>query len=82
MAADANPASPEAQSLAGFLTDLNARRSQGDPDIVKGMKRAWASFNALPDDKKPEMYTMSMEEREFIKEACILRHKRSARMDS
>lgn len=78
VAADVDPGSPEAQSLARFLTDLNARRSQEDPEIHKGMKEAWVSFNTLPDDKKPQIYTLSMEEREFIKQACILMYKQSS----
>lgn len=75
MEAKVDPGSREAQGLARFLTDLNARRSQGDPEIFEGMKQAWNNFNALPDDKKPQIYTLSKEEREFIKQACIIMYK-------
>lgn len=77
VAAKADPGSQEAQELAWFLTNLIARRSQGDPEIVEGMRQAWDSFNALPDDKKPQMYTLSKEEKEFIKQACIIMYKKS-----
>ncbi|MGZ9586589.1 MerR family transcriptional regulator [Paenibacillus marinisediminis] len=77
VAAKADPSSREAQELARFLTDLNTRRSQGDPEILEGMRQAWDSFNALSDDKKPQMYTLSKEEQEFIKHACIIMYKQS-----
>ncbi|MBP1963060.1 MerR family transcriptional regulator [Paenibacillus aceris] len=78
VAANADPGSPEAQNLARSLTELNARRSQGDPEIIKGMEKAWLSFNAMPGNMKPQIYTLSMKEREFIKQACIIMYKPSA----
>ncbi|OCT17247.1 hypothetical protein A8709_27330 [Paenibacillus pectinilyticus] len=76
--AKADPGSQEAQNLARSLTELNARRSQGDPEILKGMKQAWLSFNEMPSDMKPQMYTLSMEEREFIKQVYIMMYKQSS----
>ncbi|MZQ83009.1 hypothetical protein GQF01_12925 [Paenibacillus sp. 5J-6] len=78
MAADADPGSPEAQNLGRSLTELNMRRSQGDPEILKGMEQAWLNFNSLPSEMKPQMYTLSMEERDFIKEVYIIMYKQSA----
>lgn len=62
MAANADPSSPEAQNLAQYLTDLNNHQSQGDEEIIEGMKKAWDNFNALPDDKKPQIYVLTTEE--------------------
>jgi hypothetical protein len=75
VAANADPGSPEAQNLAQYLTNLNKRRSQGDEEIIAGMKNAWDNFNALPDDMKPQIYVLTTEEREFIKQACTILHK-------
>lgn len=77
------PASEEAQSLAQYLTDLNKRRSQGgDQEILAGMKKTWETFNSLPEDKKPQMYTLTSDEKEFIKQACsILYAQRSEARD-
>ncbi|MEC0268903.1 MerR family transcriptional regulator [Paenibacillus anseongense] len=78
VAAGADPGSLEAQNLARSLTELNARRSQGDPEILKGMEQAWLNFNSLPSEKKPQIYTLSMEERDFIKQVFIIMYKQSA----
>lgn len=68
-----DPASREAQNLAQYLTDLNTRRSQGgDQEILSGMKNTWENFNSLPEDKKPQIYTLTTEQREFIKQACSI----------
>ncbi|WDL96053.1 MerR family transcriptional regulator [Alicyclobacillus sp. ALC3] len=70
-----DPASQEAQNLAQYLTDLNRRRSQGwDQEILTGMKKSWETFNSLPDDKKPRMYALTLNERDFIKQACLIMH--------
>ncbi|MBA2876668.1 MerR family transcriptional regulator [Thermaerobacillus caldiproteolyticus] len=71
----ASPDSPEAQELAKFLMEMIHRRSQDDPDIKEGMKKTWENFNSLPDREKPKIYTIPANEREFIKEACIIYHK-------
>jgi DNA-binding transcriptional MerR regulator len=75
----ASPDSPEAQELAKFLMEMNNRLSQGDPDIKEGMKKIWENFNSLPDQKKPKIYTIPDDEREFIKKACIIYHKNKNR---
>jgi hypothetical protein len=74
VAANADPGSPEAQNLAQYLTDLNKRRSQGDEEIIAGMKKAWDNFNALPDDMKPQIYVLTTEER-VIQQSCTILHK-------
>lgn len=73
VAENTDPASDEAQSLARYLTDLNRQRSQGwDQEILAGMKKSWETFNSLPEDKKPQMYALTSDEREFIKQACSI----------
>ncbi|WP_268894353.1 hypothetical protein [Paenibacillus silvestris] len=42
------------------------------------MEQAWLNFNSLPSEMKPQMYTLSMEERDFIKEVYIIMYKQSA----
>lgn len=71
-AAGADPASPEAQRLAQQLRELNARRAQGDPEIVAGMRKAWAALHALPAEQRPAAYAMSAEEQAFIREASVI----------
>jgi DNA-binding transcriptional MerR regulator len=66
--------SQEAQDLAEFLTDMNKRYSQNDPQIKEGMKQSWEKFNSLPEDKKPKAYTIPDSEREFIMQACLIYH--------
>lgn len=70
------PSSREAQELAKYLQEMNLRRSQNDPEIVAGMKKSWEKFNSLPENKKPKTYAIPQQEREFIKEACILFYKK------
>jgi hypothetical protein len=73
VAENTDPSSTEAQSLARYLTELNRGRSQGwSREILAGMKRSWETFNALPEDKKPKIYTLTPEEREFMKQACFI----------
>ncbi|GMA49687.1 MerR family transcriptional regulator [Alicyclobacillus contaminans] len=80
VAQNEDPASEAAQRLAEYLTDLNRRRSQGwDQEILSGMMAAWENFNALPEDKKPQMYVLTTKEREFIKQACSILHARRSR---
>jgi len=67
-----SPDSPEAQELADYLHAMNQHRSQNDPEIIEGMRKAWVKFNSLPESKKPKTYVIPEREREFIREACIL----------
>lgn len=72
-----DPSTQEAQRLAQHLMDLNRRLSQNwDEDILTGLKKSWDGFNALPEDKKPPIYRLSMEERAFMKEACSVLYRR------
>lgn len=75
VAENTDPSSEEAQSLAQYLTDLNKLRSRGwDQEILAGMKKTWETFNSFPEDKKPQMYTLASDEREFVKQACSILH--------
>jgi DNA-binding transcriptional MerR regulator len=74
--------SQEAQVLAKFLTDMNKRYSQNDPQIKEGMKKAWGKFNSLPEDKKPKTYVIPDQEREFIKQACLIYHQNKINKNS
>ncbi len=63
----ANPASKEAQAVGELLYDINNGYIQGDPDIRDGMRKSWKNYNSIPDNRKPLVYKISDEEREFIK---------------
>ncbi len=52
-AANADPASPEAQDLAKRYSDLIGQFTGGDPEISKGLNNWWRGFDSLPDDQKP-----------------------------
>jgi DNA-binding transcriptional MerR regulator len=71
------PDSPEAQELARFLTEMNKGYSQNDPQINEGMKKSWEKFNRLPENERPKTYAIPEKEREFIKQASIVFHKKS-----
>jgi hypothetical protein len=71
------PDSPEAQELARFLAELNKRYSQNDSQIIDGMKQSWEKFNMLPENERPKTYQIPENEREFIKQACIIFHKKN-----
>ncbi|SFU69502.1 hypothetical protein SAMN05421543_10680 [Alicyclobacillus macrosporangiidus] len=83
MAQNADPSNQEAQRLAEYLADLNRRVSQGwDKDILDGMIKSWENFNALPEEKKPQIYRLTPAERQFIKEACSILQKRRSQDES
>jgi len=73
----ADPASPEAQALARLLREIIDGRSQGDPDILAGMKKSWENYIGLPDERKPQAYRIE-EERSFIKKAMAVMYKEQA----
>jgi hypothetical protein len=52
-AANADPASPEAQDLAMRHSKLIEGFTGGDPEIAGGLNKWWQNFDALPDDQKP-----------------------------
>jgi hypothetical protein len=70
--------SPEALELARFLTEMNKRYSQNDSQIKEGMKQSWEKFNQLSEKERPKTYTIPEKEREFIKHACIVFHKKDS----
>lgn len=79
VAIGADPSSQQAQSLAQYLMNLNARRSQGwDQEILTGMKKSWETFNSLSEDRKPQIYALTPDQRAFIKQACSILHARKS----
>ena len=62
-----DPASTEAQAVGQLLYDINNGYIQGDPDIRDGVRKSWENYNSIPDNRKPSVYKISDEEREFIK---------------
>lgn len=75
---NADPASPGAQSVGQLLHDINNSYIQGDPDIREGMRKSWENFNSIPDNRKPLVYKILDEEREFIKNVMIIFYKNKA----
>lgn len=69
--ANVSPDSSEALQLASDLITMNERRSNGNPEILAEMRKAWEAFQQLPEDKKPSLYNIPDDERLFIREACI-----------
>lgn len=72
----ADPAGEEAQALGQLLYDINNNYIQGDPDIREGMKKSWENYNSAPDDRKPSVYRIGDEEREFIKNVMRIYYKK------
>jgi Predicted transcriptional regulators len=70
-----DPASQEAQVVGQLLYEINNNYIQDDPDIREGMKKSWENFNSLPDDRKPEVYKIPEEEREYIKRIMTVFYK-------
>jgi MerR family transcriptional regulator, thiopeptide resistance regulator len=71
----ADPSSLEAQVVGQLLYDINNSRIQGDSDIREGMRKSWENYNAIPDDRKPSIYKIPDEEREFIKKVMTIFYK-------
>ncbi len=54
LAADeADPSGEEGQALARLKSELLFQFTQGDPDVVAGLKQFWDSHNALPETEQP-----------------------------
>lgn len=71
----ADPSGKDAQELGQLLYDINNNYIQGDPDIREGMKKSWENFNSIPDERKPSVYVIPEEEREFIKKVMTIFYK-------
>ena len=70
VAADAEPASPEAQAVAKLKSDLLYAFTQGDPDIEASLQKYWELHTALPAEEKPyDPAPYSKEEAEFLEQA-------------
>jgi MerR family transcriptional regulator, thiopeptide resistance regulator len=63
-AANADPASEEAQDLAARHSKLIAGFTGGDPEIEEGLNKFWQNLNALPEDQKPLPSPYSTEEQQ------------------
>ena len=71
----ADPASPKAQEVGQLLYDINNGYIQGNSDIQEGMRKSWENFNSISDDRKPSVYKIPDEEREFIKNVMTVFYK-------
>jgi DNA-binding transcriptional MerR regulator len=71
----ADPASSESQAVGKLLYDINNNRIQGDSDIREGMRKSWQNYNSIPDDRKPSIYKIPDEERDFIKNVMKIFYK-------
>jgi len=52
-ATGADPAGTEGQALAKLKSDLLYSFTQGDPQIMEGLKKFWENMRALPADQQP-----------------------------
>ena len=78
-AAGADPGGDEGQALAKIKSDLLFEFTQGDPDIVAGLKRFWENHNALPTGEQPLFSVVpstSDAETEFMEKAMTLYEER------
>jgi DNA-binding transcriptional MerR regulator len=76
VAADADPAGPEAQSWADRFNALIAAFTQGDPEISAGLNRWWQQHNALPEARQPMRQTYTPEEQRFMNAALAAARQR------
>jgi hypothetical protein len=70
VALGADPASPEAQTVARLSEELNF--AQGDPDIEASVNQWWEEFYKLPEEGRPfdtAMYTYTEQEHTLLKQA-------------
>jgi DNA-binding transcriptional MerR regulator len=65
----ADPASPEAQAVIEQEQALVAGFTQGDPEILDGLKQWWKNFGELPEEKKPFPSFYTQEELAFLEKA-------------
>jgi MerR family transcriptional regulator, thiopeptide resistance regulator len=72
------PESPEAQAIGLLLYNINNSYIQGDSDIREGMKKSWENYNTIPDDRKPSIYKIPEEEREYIKSVMTIFYRNKA----
>lgn len=70
-----DPSSKQAQALGQLLYDINNSYIQDEQDIREGIKKSWENYNSIPDDRKPAIYKIPEEEREFIKKVMIAFYK-------
>ncbi len=69
VAQGAEPASPDAQALAGQWSDLVGQFTHGDPGIASGLSRYYKGYAALPAERRPFSYPVDEQSMAFIQEA-------------
>jgi DNA-binding transcriptional MerR regulator len=71
-AANADPASTEAQDLAARYSDLIQGFTGGDPEIAKGLNKWWENYGALPEGQKPFESPYSKEQMAWLDRALAV----------
>lgn len=69
VAAGKEPGSPEAQALARDAWALLDEFTQGDPEIIAGLKNWWQNYDQLPQERRPFQSPLSADESAFLEEA-------------
>lgn len=77
-AADADPASPEAQALAAESIGLLREFTGGDPQIEAGLSAWWENYAALTADQRPFPQPLTTEESAFLERAKAVHEERRA----
>jgi DNA-binding transcriptional MerR regulator len=68
-AANADPASPEAQDVARRHSELIGAFTGGDPEIARGLNNWWQNYDALPADRKPFQSPYTPEQQAWMDKA-------------
>lgn len=63
------PDSADAQALAGQAIGLLEAFTGGDPEVAAGLQNWWATYQALPAERRPFQTPLSDDETAFLEEA-------------
>lgn len=77
VAQEADPASPEAQTVARIKHELVFGFTNGGPDIEASVGKWWEEFEALPKDQRPfdtSIYSYTQQEQDFLDKALSIYH--------
>lgn len=78
VAAGADPASSEAQALAGDALQLLHEFTLGDPEVATGLAEWYKNDAALPEERKLFRSPLTKDEQEFLEQAkAIFRERRA-----
>jgi MerR family transcriptional regulator, thiopeptide resistance regulator len=69
VAAGKEPGSPEAQALAKDAWALLDEFTQGNPEIIAGLKNWWQNHDQLPHGQRPFQSPLSADESAFLEDA-------------